>query len=48
MDSLTCFPKLVEKYNILHLKKDVEELAVWNLTVNYNVDMLLVADVYPA
>ena len=46
--NLRCFLELSEKYNIPHLKKEVEELAMRKLTVENMVDIYLLADFHSA
>ena len=40
--------ELSEKYNLPHLKEEVEELAIRKLTVENMVDMFLLADIHSA
>ena len=47
-ESLRCFLELSEKYDIPHLKEEVEELAMRKLTVENMVDMFLLADRHSA
>ena len=47
-ENLRCYLELAEKYDIPHLKKEVEELAMRKLTVENMVDMFLLADLHSA
>ena len=46
--NLGCYLELSEKYNIPHLKKEVEGLAMRKLSVENMLDMFLLADLYSA
>ena len=46
--NLRCFLELAEKYDLPHLKEEVEELAIRKLTVENMVDMFLLADLHSA
>ena len=46
--NLGCFLELSEKYDIPHLKKEVEGLAMRKLSVENMLDMFLLADLYSA
>ena len=47
-ENLRCFLELAEKYDLPHLKEEVEELAIRKLTVENMVDMFLLADFHSA
>ena len=47
-ESLGCFLELSEKYDIPHLKEEVEDLAIKKLSVENMVNMFLLADLYSA
>ena len=47
-ENFRCFLDLSEKYDMPHLKEEVEELAIKKLTVENMVDMFLLADLYSA
>ena len=47
-ENLRCFLELAEKYDLPHLKEEVEELAIRKLTVENMVDMFLLADIHSA
>ena len=47
-ESLGWFLELAEKYDLPHLKEEVEELAIRKLTVENMVDMFLLADFHSA
>ena len=47
-ENLGCFLELSEKYDIPHLKEEVEDLAIRKLSVENMVDMFLLADLYSA
>ena len=46
--NLRCFLELAEKYDLPHLKEEVEELAIRKLSVENMVDMFLLADFHSA
>ena len=46
--NLRSFLELAEKYDLPHLKEEVEELAIRKLTVENMVDMFLLADFHSA
>ena len=46
--NLRSFLELAEKYDLPHLKEEVEELAIRKLTVENMVDMFLLADIHSA
>ena len=46
--NLRYFLELAEKYDLPHLKEEVEELAIRKLTVENMVDMFLLADLHSA
>ena len=46
--NIRCFLEFAEKYDIPHLKQEVERLAISKLTVENMVDMFLLADFYSA
>ena len=47
-ESLGWFLELAEKFDLPHLKEEVEELAIRKLTVENMVDMFLLADIHSA
>ena len=47
-ENLRCVMELAEKYDIPHLKEEVEEVAIWQLTVENMVDMFLLTDFHSA
>ena len=47
-ENLGCYMELAEQYDIPHMKKQVEELAISKMSVENMVDMLLLADLYSA
>ena len=47
-ENLRCFLELAEKYDLPHLKEEVEDLAIRKLTVENMVDMFLFADLHSA
>ena len=47
-DNFGCFLELAEKYDIPHLKEEVEVLAIRRLSVENMVEMFLLADLYSA
>merc|ERR1712150_235186 len=47
-ENFRCFLDLSEKYDLPHLKEEVEELAIKKLTVENMVEMFLLADLYSA
>ena len=46
--NLRYFLELAEKYDLPHLKEELEELAIRKLTVENMVDMFLLADLHSA
>ena len=46
--NLRCLLELAEKFDLPHLKEEVEELAIRKLTVENMVDMFLLADIHSA
>ena len=48
VETLGCFLELAEKYDLPHLKVEVEELAMRTLSVENMVDMFLLADLFSA
>ena len=47
-ETLRCFLELAEKYDIPHLKEEVEEVIIRMLTVENMVEMFLLADFHSA
>ena len=46
--NLPCFLELAEKYDLPHLKEEVEDLAIRKMTMENMVDMFLLADLHSA
>ena len=47
-ETLRCLMELAEKYDVPHLKEEVEELAMRKLTVENMVEMFFLADLHSA
>ena len=47
-EALRCLLELAEKYHLVHLKEEVEELLIRKLTVENMVEMFLLADLHTA